>query len=87
MRGLWWLRQSVGGMVFAWGLAACCSGADARARLDLDGIWSFATDPGNQGHAERWFDPAARLPAMPLPGYAASADGTIRVPGIWDNQG
>ena len=24
---------------------------------------------------------------MPLPGYAPEANGTIRVPGIWDNQG
>lgn len=87
MRGVRWVRQSVRGMVLAWGLAACGSVADARERLDLDGIWSFATDPANQGQAERWFDPATRLPAMPLPGYAASADGTIRVPGIWDNQG
>jgi hypothetical protein len=61
--------------------------AAPRARLDLDGIWGFATDPGNQGEAEKWYEPGARLPAMPLPGYAADAKGTIRVPGIWDNQG
>ena len=58
-----------------------------RETLSLDGIWKFATDPGNRGEAERWYKPAVKLPAMPLPGYATTANGTIRVPGIWDNQG
>ena len=61
--------------------------ATARETLNLDGVWNFATDPGNRGEAEKWYQPTAKLPAMPLPGYAPEADGTIRVPGIWDNQG
>jgi hypothetical protein len=81
------LRRTVCGLVLACGLAAATGAVSARERLDLDGVWSFATDPADQGQTERWFDPASRLPAMPLPGYAASAAGTIRVPGIWDNQG
>ena len=59
----------------------------ARAVLSLDGVWDFATDPDNRGETEKWFLPGAKLPVMPLPGYAPTADGTIRVPGIWDNQG
>ena len=31
--------------------------------------------------------PQAVLPPMPRPGYASTANGKIRVPGIWDNQG
>ena len=61
--------------------------AEARKTLNLDGVWNFATDPGNRGEAEKWFEPAAKLPTMPLPGYAPTANGTIQVPGIWDNQG
>lgn len=60
---------------------------EARETLDLDGVWDFATDPGDCGETEKWFRPGVKLPAMPLPGYAASANGKIRVPGIWDNQG
>jgi hypothetical protein len=59
----------------------------ARSVLTLDGVWNFATDPDNRGETEKWFLPETKLPAMPLPGYAPTADGTIRVPGIWDNQG
>mgnify|MGYP002641423611 CR=1 FL=1 len=59
----------------------------ARERLDLDGTWQFATDPDEQGEKERWFDLRVPLPAMPLPGYSPTADGSIRVPGVWDNQG
>lgn len=73
--------------LFLMGLFAVAGRADSRETLDLDGVWRFATDPGNVGEAERWFEPAVELPAMPLPGYAPEADGTIRVPGIWDNQG
>ena len=58
-----------------------------RPVLSLDGVWNFATDPEGRGEAEKWYLPGAKLPAMPLPGYAPTADGTIRVPGIWDNQG
>ncbi len=58
-----------------------------REKMSLDGIWNFATDPDNRGESEKWYLPDAKLPAMPLPGYAPTADGTIRVPGIWDNQG
>ena len=59
----------------------------ARERLSLDGTWSFATDPQARGEADGWFVPGAKLAAMPLEGYAPEADGTIWVPGIWDNQG
>ena len=55
--------------------------------IDLDGVWNFATDPNDKGEAEEWFKPTVTMPAMPLPGYAMKANGTIRVPGIWDNQG
>lgn len=73
-----------GAMVRGAGLA---DASDARAVLSLDGVWNFATDPVGRGEAEKWYLPDAKLPAMPLPGYAPTADGTIRVPGIWDNQG
>jgi hypothetical protein len=59
----------------------------AREVLSLDGVWNFATDPENRGEAEKWYMAEVKLPTMPLPGYAPSANGTIRVPGIWDNQG
>ena len=70
-------------------LATWCSvgHAEARKTISLDGVWKFATDPDNRGETEKWFSPSAALPEMPLPGYAPTADGTIRVPGIWDNQG
>ncbi len=58
-----------------------------REMMDLDGVWNFATDPDDCGETEKWFMPAVALPAMPLPGYAPEANGMIRVPGIWDNQG
>jgi len=58
-----------------------------REVLSLDGVWNFATDPDGRGEAEKWYLPGAKLPVMPLTGYAPTADGTIRVPGIWDNQG
>ena len=70
-------------LVFAVSLAY----AQPRETLSLDGQWRFATDGDNRGEAEKWYEPAAELPAMPLPGYASTASGTIRVPGIWDNQG
>ena len=59
----------------------------SRTTMSLDGDWNFATDPKNVGEAEKWFLPEAKLPAMPLPGYAPEANGKIQVPGIWDNQG
>jgi len=58
-----------------------------RQTLSLDGPWTFATDPGNVGEAQKWYAPGAKLPAMPLAGYAPAADGRITVPGIWDAQG
>ncbi len=59
----------------------------AREKLDLDGVWNFATDPDHRGETEKWYRPGAKLPPMPRPGYAPAANGAIRVPGIWDNQG
>ena len=61
--------------------------AQSRETLDLDGTWNFATDPDKRGENEKWFQPGVNLPAMPLPGYAPTANGTIQVPGIWGNQG
>jgi beta-galactosidase len=58
-----------------------------RETLNLDGLWSFATDPDNRGEVEKWYQPDTKMPQMPLPGYAPTATGTICVPGIWDNQG
>ena len=66
---------------------ATIGSAQPREVLNLDGTWNFATDPGNKGEAEKWQQPEAKLPAMPLPGYAPTANGKIQVPGIWDNQG
>ncbi len=61
--------------------------AQPRETLNLDGVWDFATDLDNQGEVEKWFQPGTVLPAMPLPGYAPTANGKIVVPGVWDNQG
>ena len=58
-----------------------------RPTVDLDGAWRFATDPGDAGETARWFARDVQLPAMPLPGYAPEANGTIVVPGNWDSQG
>jgi len=79
--------HSVLAVVAALVLPVLAQAAAPRERLDLDGTWRFATDPEGRGETERWFEPTVALPAMPLPGYAPDADGTIRVPGIWDNQG
>jgi hypothetical protein len=68
-------------------MSASVGAEEARRTLNLDGVWSFATDPEDRGEAEKWYQPATKLPAMPLLGYAPKANGTIRVPGIWDNQG
>ena len=61
--------------------------APAREVMSLDGVWNFATDPDSRGETEKWYQPNTKLPPMPLPGYAPGANGTIQVPGIWDNQG
>ena len=61
--------------------------AAPRETVNLDGVWNFATDPDNRGESEKWYEPDAKLPTMPLPGYAPEANGKIQVPGIWDNQG
>ncbi|MBE3135481.1 MAG: hypothetical protein IMZ55_18595, partial [Acidobacteria bacterium] len=68
-------------------LAADSPTAPPRQTLSLDGPWTFATDAGNVGEAQKWYAPGARLQAMPLAGYAPTADGRIQVPGIWDAQG
>jgi len=69
------------------GLLVSIAGAAPRQMMSLDGAWTFATDPDNRGETEKWYEPGATLPDMPLAGYAPEANGTIRVPGIWDNQG
>ncbi len=58
-----------------------------RESISMDGTWQFATDPDNVGETGKWFDKSSVLPTMPRPGYAPEANGTIKVPGIWDNQG
>ena len=85
MRPAWIALLLCGVLLSCW--LASAGRAAGRETVDLDGVWSFATDPENRGEREQWYRPGAKLPAMPLPGYAATADGTIRVPGIWDNQG
>jgi len=74
-------------VVLGYGVAGHADAPAARAVLSLDGVWNFATDPVGCGETEKWYLPGVKLPAMPLPGYAPTADGTVRVPGIWDNQG
>ncbi len=66
---------------------AASTATGIRPSLDLDGVWEFATDPERSGEKEKWFEPQSTWPAMPRTGYAPTANGTIRVPGIWDNQG
>ena len=81
------VRTSLG-MLLLFGLLSSTAYAEPpRKTLYLDGVWNFATDPDNRGETEKWFTPSAKLPSMPLPGYAPTANGKIRVPGIWDNQG
>ena len=75
------------GAIVLLGVFVSSSRGEARKTMSLDGVWNFATDPDNRGEAEKWYRPGTKLPAMPLPGYAPTANGTIRVPGIWDNQG
>lgn len=59
----------------------------ARENLSLDGTWRFAVDPQNVGQNEGWFKTGAELPNNPPEGSAPCADGSIQVPGIWDNLG
>ena len=75
------------GMFVLSGVLVSVGRAEPRQTMSLDGVWNFATDPDNRGEAEKWYQPGAKLPDMPLPGYAPAANGKIRVPGIWDNQG
>ncbi|MDD5520804.1 MAG: glycoside hydrolase family 2 TIM barrel-domain containing protein [Kiritimatiellae bacterium] len=73
-------------VILSWSLVQV-ERAQGRETLSLDGTWNFATDPNDRGENEKWYSPSVKLPAMPLPGYAPTAKGRIRVPGIWDNQG
>jgi hypothetical protein len=81
------IRNAFSAIFLALVFASIVVAMEPREKLDLDGIWSFATDPDERGEREQWFTPSTKLPAMPLPGYAPEANGTIRVPGVWDNQG
>ena len=90
IRMVWGLAQAAVALTqAAWAGAAepRATAVAARPELNLDGVWEFATDPDRVGEQEQWFRPQATWPAMPRPGYAPDANGTIRVPGIWDNQG
>ena len=58
-----------------------------RGRLDLDGLWDFATDPTDSGETEGWYKPGVALPTDLPEGYAPKTGGKIQVPGIWDAQG
>jgi hypothetical protein len=74
--------------VVGWsGILVSISRGEPRQTMSLDGMWNFATDPDNRGETEKWYRSDVTLPKMPLPGYAPTADGKIRVPGIWENQG
>ena len=77
------LRSAVltGAFFFAVGILS------GRETISLDGTWRFAVDPQNAGQTDGWFKPGAELPNNPPEGSSADADGTIQVPGIWDNQG
>ncbi len=75
------------GAFMASSLLVSAGQSQPRETLSLDGVWDFATDIDNRGEYEKWFRPGAKLPAMPLPGYAPEANGKILVPGVWDNQG
>lgn len=69
-------------------LAVSTAAAESfRPANDLDGTWSFATDPEEVGEAEAWFKADAKWLQMPMAGYAAKADGKIQVPGSWGTQG
>ena len=83
---LWFMRISIV-ILSLFTLHVSTVSAQSREVKNLDGVWQFATDPDNRGEAEKWYLPSVALPKMPLSGYAPTADGTIRVPGIWDNQG
>jgi len=61
--------------------------APNRGKIDLDGTWSFATDPQEIGESEEWFRADKALPVVQPEGYAPKVPGEIQVPGIWDNQG
>ncbi len=74
-------------VLLLFGLLTRAALAQTRESLSLDGTWDFATDLDNVGEYEKWFLPSAKLPKMPLPAYAPEANGKIRVPGVWDNQG
>ncbi len=47
--------------------------SETRPEIDLNGEWSFATDPDERGEREGWF--------------ARDLSGTIAVPGSWEEQG
>jgi len=81
------LPQALIAVLLLFALLPAVGRAQSRESLSLDGIWDFATDLDSQGEIEKWYAPDTALPKMPLPGYAAEANGKILVPGIWDNQG
>jgi len=56
-------------------IAAACTAEDVRARVDLDGVWSFRMDPREKGESERWFE------------VEQVFEDTVQVPGAWDAQG
>ncbi len=87
MRKIFGLLQALLATLLLCSLLVSIGWAQPRKTLNLDGTWDFATDLDSRGEMEKWFQPGAKLPAMPLPGYAPEANGKIRVPGIWDNQG
>lgn len=80
------ILSACAGISTAWGVSLK-NAPTARDVLNLDGVWNFATDPDNRGETEKWYMPDVSLPAMPLKGYAETAGGSIRVPGVWSAQG
>lgn len=62
-------------------------GISLRNRVNLDGTWSFCTDPERQGEEVQWYKPSVPFPTTLPAGYAPKVAGEIQVPGIWDAQG
>jgi hypothetical protein len=49
-------------LLLAGAIVSTCRAAP-RETISLDGVWNFATDPGNRGETEKWYLPRAKLTA------------------------
>ena len=68
-------------------ILAAISPLAARETISLDGTWRFAVDEQSIGEANGWFASGFVFDVKAPEGSSEQADGTIVVPGIWDNQG